>query len=89
MMNLLVLPGLGTILVGRKIGLVQMLLALIGFISTMAWFVMFIRAWIDTQQFPDALDSSVWIAVGGVFLVAVAWIWALASSLSMIREARR
>ena len=94
------MPGSGTLVAGRRSGYVQGLLALAGVGLTtvfglrfIAWYLAnFARLreeWID----PFAAAGEVWMAVRwallGMALFAVGWLWALGSSLLIVREARR
>jgi len=87
--NLLVLPGLGTRLGGRRIaGALQMMLALTGFALTTSWAVGFAVAWIRTGEMPMGFDRLLLTGLTGILLFATAWLWSLASSLRLWREAR-
>jgi len=96
----LAIPGSGTLAAGRRSGYVQGLLAITGFALTtvfgarfMGWyFANFARLqeeWVD----PFAAAGEVWMAVRwavlGMALFALGWLWALGSSLCILREARR
>lgn len=96
----LAIPGTGTLAAGRRSGYGQGLLALAGFALTTVFGARFIgwyfanfarlqEEWVD----PFAAAGEVWMAVRwallGMALFAVAWVWALASSFGILREARR
>jgi hypothetical protein len=86
LINLLALPGGGTILAGRREGWVQMGLALVGFVLTCVWATHAIGTWIRTGDFPCALDGYLLTAAVGAMLFLIAWLWALASSISIMRQ---
>src|SRR5204863_9753845 len=88
-LNLLALPGLGTWLAGKRIvGALQMALAMTGFALTGIWAGSFIAVWIRTGEIPCELNFLLLAGLGGATLFAVAWLWSLASSLHLRREAR-
>ena len=90
MVNLLVLPGLGSFLGHHRVsGIAQVILSLAGFGLTVLWSVTFISAWFHTKQFPaDGGPYLRWGLIGlGLFLAG--WLWALASSLQILRQSRR
>jgi len=81
--NLLVLPGLGSLLVGRKVGWIQATLALGGFVLTLVWLVSFVRAWSSLGAFPLDAGPEVKTGLLGLALFAVAWLWSVGTSLSV------
>ena len=88
LLNLLAMPGLGSLLCRRWIaGGGQMLLSLAGFAVFLFWFVK------QMVQFYGMITSDTpgqpitWIATTGVGLVGAAWLWSAVTSLSLIREA--
>jgi hypothetical protein len=87
--NLLVLPGAGSLMSGRKVGWLQAALALVGFALTAAWLVSLLAAWVRAGEIvlEGGLDLRLGLAGIGVF--GAAWLWSLASSLDAIRRARR
>lgn len=88
--NLTVLPGLGTLAARRYLsGGLQMAIAVTGHGLSVSWLVLFLRQWADEAAFP--WDGGPHFPVGllGVLVFGVAWLWALATSLSILREARR
>ena len=90
-LNLAATPGLGSFLAGRRWeGLLQMLMAVVGFVVLILWF------WDLARQFWELLqsgDTSVrpdlrQLAVGGIFFGG-AWLWSLWTSISILRHERR
>ena len=88
MTNLLVLPGLGSLLAGRRVGWPQAALALAGFALSTVWLGWFVIAWSRTGSFP--LDGGPYLPMGllGVFLFGVSWVWGLLTGLAVVRESR-
>jgi hypothetical protein len=89
MTNLLVLPGLGSLLVGRRIGWLQAGVALLGFAFTLVWLVWFVVTWSETGSFP--LDGGPYLGegIGGVLIFGASWMWGLATGLVVVRESGR
>jgi hypothetical protein len=88
--NLLVLPGLGSLMARRRgTGVLQILLALTGFGLTGYWFTTFCVAWWQTRSFP--FDGGLRLGWGllGVLLFLAGWGWALATGLRILRAARK
>ena len=88
MTNLLVLPGLGSLLAGRRAGWPQAALAFVGFALSTVWLGWFVIAWSRTGSFP--LDGGPYLPLGllGVLLFAVSWMWGLVTCLAVVRESR-
>ena len=90
LLNLCATPGLGSLMAGRRVaGLGQLVLAVVGFALVVGWFVLFaIQTY--NRLVNDATPQSVagLGAAGGVAFGA-AWVWALVTSLSILRQARR
>jgi len=88
LINQFATPGLGSLMGGRLVeGLGQLFLAAAGFGIFFAWFVLTMKAGYDVA-FNDAPAKSylAWFVIG-VALFAVAWIWALVTSLRLLRHA--
>lgn len=92
LINQLATPGLGSLLAGRFVaGIGQLLLAVTGVAMVVVWFIKVMR------QFYSLMDSSAvveprsvaWVALTGFGLFALAWLWALATSLSLLRQNRQ
>ncbi|MGA2854265.1 MAG: hypothetical protein ABSE90_09080, partial [Verrucomicrobiota bacterium] len=97
----LAVPGLGSLAVGRKIGYVQLTLCLGGLMVSLIFGVRFIY-WMlahwsefhnsDPNADPFAALRDLWRQARwtllGFFLFAVAWFWALFTSLVVIEKAK-
>ena len=94
MVNQLAFPGLGTILMGRKIGYVQAAIMVAGFILSMGfmlWYIVCVGRFATHQewtqdQFHALYRPYQWSLFWGLGLCAVAWLWALFSSVSALRK---
>jgi hypothetical protein len=87
--NLLVLPGLGTFVTGRKSGLVQATLALLGFGLTLFSLTSFVMEWIRLRSLPeDGGPHLVW-GILGIALFGAAWLWSLATGMAVVNDVRR
>jgi hypothetical protein len=92
----LAFPGLGTIMAKRRVGYPQAALMLLGFAIFMAFMLWFFAGLLsaagdfsaDLEQFEKLVRSRLWIAGLGLGLCAIAWAWALFSSLAILRAAR-
>lgn len=89
--NQLATPGLGSWLGGRRIAACgQLLLAGTGFGLIVLWFT---RILIDlVHQLNGRVAATGWhrkLGVSGGALFLLAWLWALYTSFSLLREARR
>lgn len=88
-LNLLALPGLGTWLAGKRfVGVVQAVLALAGFVLTGFWILSYMALWLRTEEFPADGGPHLRLGLLGVVLFAVAWVWALGTSLRVLRKSR-
>lgn len=88
LLNQFATPGLGSLMAGRWLaGAGQLLLALAGFVLIMAWFIE------EMHQFYGQINGDVPVQpignllMWGAILFALAWIWSLVTSLSLLRQA--
>ena len=89
LMNQLATPGLGSLLAGRYVaGVGQLLLAILGFIMVLGWFVVVAKQMYEQIEGPSSSHSVAWLGEIGGVTFAAAWFWALATSLSLLREAK-
>ena len=88
--NLLVLPGLGSLLTGSLVtGLVQCALALTGFAMTVVWLVRVVALMRAAGTLFLDPPPDVRLGLVGIALFGAAWLWAGATSWAHIRRARR
>lgn len=94
MINQLACPGLGTIIGGQKIGYVQAGLMLVGFFlftGYLCWFIFHqLHLLFDMdasgQQFSQTRFDHWWIGAVGLGLCLLSWIWALGSSIQLVKN---
>ena len=90
LINQFATPGLGSVIAGRYIsGIGQLVLALTGFSLFIVWFVAIMRQFYGQIQGNVEVKSVDWIGWTGLAVFAAAWFWALATSLSLMREVKR
>jgi hypothetical protein len=83
--NLLVLPGLGSVMAGFRSGYLQIILALLGFALTLGFIIHIALAWGREFQLPeDPLPYRG--AIVGMAIFLVSWLWSLLVSLRFFRE---
>ncbi|MEW6303986.1 MAG: hypothetical protein AB1705_10975 [Verrucomicrobiota bacterium] len=90
LLNQLVTPGLGTLMAGRRVtGWLQVLLAGAGFVLVVGWFAQF-YADLHRQfsELPPQPWPYPWMGKVGLLLFVAAWLWALVSSISILRSVR-
>jgi hypothetical protein len=92
-------PGSGSLLAGRRVGYLQLILTLTGFTLT-TWFGLKFTVWGIRhlsellQPTGDPLENllALWHecrwALAGLGIFGVAWIWALLTSMGILRAAR-
>ena len=86
--NLAGIPGLGTLMARQPGAVAQLALAIVAGVSLTWWLVAFVLAEILTMELPPPGGPPLFLLLWGVVLFAMAWIWALVSSLSLLRTAR-
>jgi hypothetical protein len=92
-------PGCGSLMAGRKIGYAQVTLTLLGFALT-TWFGTRFCAW-GWRHWPELITPgddpvgkllNVWQAsrwaLAGMAFFGGAWLWALTTSMSVLRQTR-
>jgi len=93
-------PGFGSLLAGRKAGYPQVALCMLGLALTtifgirfFAWYFSHRAQLEQLEAEPDRYLLEIWMPVRwallGMGVFAVAWLWSLATSLAILREARR
>ena len=88
MLNILALPGLGSLLAGRRVaGAGQLGLAAAGSTLLVVWLFKLLTQYYDLM-FEDVHPQPVgWIGLTGGILFVISWLWAMVTSISLFREA--
>lgn len=87
LLNLFVLPGLGSLIVRKPLkAAIQILLALGGFALTIVGGAPVLNTIVQTNEIPEHPGASLWLAIAGVVLFLIAWIWALTGSISAVAK---
>jgi len=96
LVNQLAFPGLGTIMMGRKVGYIQAVFMIAGFIMTVGYTGWVIACgvrylnhpeWSDAQYRAQYQPYGIWLR-WGLACCTVAWLWALHSSVALLRQAK-
>lgn len=92
--NVFAFPGFGTIMARKPGGYIQAVLSALGFLLFM-WFLCYFCYYLVTSQLVETADPSIlpkvlrrygWAGMAGSGLCVVSWIWALLSSIDIVRE---
>jgi hypothetical protein len=73
---------------GRRAGWVQAPLALCGMVLSLRWAVLVVSEWWRAGAAPETVPHA-GLLLQGTGLFAVAWLWALATGLAVLRRAER
>lgn len=91
LINLLATPGLGSLMAGRVVaGILQLFLAVAGFAFVVVWFWVTMKNYYG-QMFGEGVvhhSGPLSILIFGGVSFAMAWIWSLFTSLSLMRQAK-
>ena len=92
LVNQLATPGLGSIVAGRRVsGWAQLILAAAGVLLVLAWWFRVLSFYYELMIWDEpAQELKLHHGMGklGAALFGVAWLWALGTSISLLREAR-
>jgi hypothetical protein len=78
--NVLVLPGLGSVMAGHRTGYLQITLALAGFFLTLGALIKIVMVWGQEFQLPE--DPQLYrSAIIGMAAFLLAWVWSLLLSM--------
>jgi hypothetical protein len=86
-LNILGLPGMGSLLAGRVSSIFQILLAVIA--GCLLTFFLFAYAWdfLNAGGFIPVPSSYAWTVTFGIPLFIISWVWAFFTGLSILRQA--
>ena len=82
--NVLLCPGLGTIMGRRRVGYFQLGLAIGGFLMTLAGLGGYIMEFLRTLEPPPLSGRPFWLGVGGMGIFVLAWLWSAISSVQLL-----
>ena len=90
LVNLAATPGLGSLMARRYFaGTAQLLIALAGFGLILGWMLeYFHRVFLQQLDEPVPPDSSGWMGKWGLICFVAAWLWSLATSVSLWLQAK-
>ena len=90
LINLAATPGLGSLMARRFLaGTGQLLLALAGFVLIVGWmFELFHRVFLQQLGGPVPPVASAWMWKWGLLLFGAGWLWSLATSIRLLRQAK-
>lgn len=92
LLNQLGTPGLGSLLAGRYVeGALQLLIFLGGFVLFCLWAFHSLAQYYQMMfnDAPKTAPGNVSLALAGVGICALAWVWSLMTSLSLLRAASK
>ena len=87
--NVAGVPGMGTMMARRREGVAQLALSVAGGVLLTWWMVAFVIAELRTMEFPPPGGPALGLALSGLGLFGIGWLWALASSVAVFRDRRR
>jgi len=87
LVNLLVTPGLGSLVAGRLWAAgVELGIAFTGFFFVLAWFFNLFKLIANAGDIQSDLRPSAWLALIGLSLFGLAWFLSLITSIRIIRR---
>jgi hypothetical protein len=89
LVNQLATPGLGSLMAGRWLaGIGQLVLALAGFVMVVVWFFEVMAQYYGQVTGNVQVRSVGWIGEIGAILFVASWLWALITSINLVRQAK-
>ena len=87
--NLLVLPGLGSIMARRRVGYIQAVIAVAGVMLTGICLMELLGEIVSRQEVPANWHGYLWWGGGGLGAFIAGWCWSAWDSLQIVRRAKR
>jgi hypothetical protein len=87
--NAVGVPGMGTLMIRRWEGVPQLALSIAGGVLMTWWIAGFVIAELRTMEIPPPGAPPLALVLWGIGLFTVGWLWALVSSVRILRAARR
>jgi hypothetical protein len=89
LINQLATPGLGSCMAGRWVeGTGQLLLSVAGFVMVIGWFALVARNTYNLVVNDAEPTPAAWLGEAGALTFLVAWLWALVTSIQILRSAK-
>jgi hypothetical protein len=82
----LMLPGAGSILLGRRVGWAQAALALAGMALSLHWLTRVVGLWVRAGERPLLEPEELIVGIVGPALFAVTWAWSALTALRVLRR---
>jgi hypothetical protein len=90
LVNQLATPGLGSLMAGRWLaGFGQLALAVAGFVMVVVWFFEIMIQYYGQVTGDVQMRPVGWIGEIGAILFVASWFWALVTSISLLRQAKK
>jgi hypothetical protein len=86
--NTFVLPGIGSIMAGRRAGYSQAILATGGFCLSNIWLFSAAIHFLTTGEIGEDILKQLLFALGGIGLFLAAWTWAQFTNRALLRDLR-
>jgi hypothetical protein len=86
--NLMVFPGVGSLAAGRGSGYGHVILAFIGTAATVFGGWRAVSQYFRTEEPGLEFWRNMAVALAGMFVFGTGWLWALATSLDIMKEAK-
>lgn len=87
LINLLVTPGLGSLVAGRLwSGLIELVIAFTGFCFVMTWFFHLFKLIAQAGTLDAGMRVYNWQAILGLTLFGLAWLLSLITSINIVRR---
>jgi hypothetical protein len=88
MTNILVFPGLGSLLAGRRLGWAQMALGIVGFGLNLFFILRVLNQWFHFDQEPGPIMRDLVYSLIGMGIFLTGWMWGMITGLALMRETR-
>ena len=89
--NQLATPGLGSLMGKRTLaGAGQLTLSVAGFLMLVGWMIRYFSQMVQKEMGETVTSNShAWMGKWGLICFAASWLWALVTSIGLLRQARR
>jgi hypothetical protein len=86
-LNLLVIPGIGSLMAGRKgEGAAQMVMSVVGMVLTVLWLGYVIFTLLKTRSLYIPVDGFFKVGLVGLGIFVTGWLWSFKTGMDVSRE---